>query len=141
MTDSPIATLSARDNLRAFAVLWIDNAARGKPLPPTVVARLDRLLNEFEAEAKADTTPIALHWDRLVMPPTGEDDQTIVACMTDGGRPAALFLSPEQRERLGLELVEPDADACPVHNFRGRRYGKCDPCGHSRLDDCHPKES
>lgn len=33
------------------------------------------------------------------------------------------------------------AEACPVHDFRGRRYGKCDPCGHGRLDDCHPKES
>jgi hypothetical protein len=134
---TPEVTPSARDNLRTFAALWIDNAARGKPLPPTVIARLDRLLNEFEAEAKADTTPIVLHWDRLVMPPTGEDDQTIVACMTDTGRPAALFLPPEQRERLGLELVEPDADICQFHSPTG---SPCD-CGHDGGADCHPKEN
>jgi hypothetical protein len=72
-------------------------------------------------------------------PNDAEDDQTIVACMTDDGRPAALFLDDEYREALGLQLVDPDgdyapADACPLHSPDGDPCG----CGHSAGDDCHP---
>jgi len=63
-------------------------------------------------DAATDTTPIVLRWDRLVMHPNDDaDDQTIVACMTDDGRPAALFLDDEYREALGLQLVDPDGEA------------------------------
>lgn len=40
-----------------------------------------------------------------------------------------------------VEHADVPAEACPVHDFRGRRYEQCDPCGHHRLADCHPKES
>lgn len=139
MTDNPTteAPATARANLRAFVAFWLDSAARGKPLPPTVVARLDRLLDEHAADARSDLTPIPLHWDRLVMPPTGEDDQTIVCCMADDGRPAALFLDPEQRARLGQELVAPDGDAevgAPTP------CSEPDPCEGSVLCDRHEEE-
>lgn len=63
------------------------------------------------AALTTDTTPIPLHWDRLVMHPnSSDDDQTVVACMTDDGRPAALFLDDELREALGLMLVDPDGE-------------------------------
>lgn len=71
----------------------------------------ERIVRSLDAPAPApDLTPIPLRWDRLVMHPAGEDDHTIVACMTDDGRPAALFLDDEHREALGLQLVDPDGD-------------------------------
>ncbi|WP_030186217.1 hypothetical protein [Streptomyces capuensis] len=63
------------------------------------------------AELTTDTTPITLHWDRLVMhPESSDDDQTIIACTTDDGRPAALFLDDEHREALGIQLVDPNGE-------------------------------
>lgn len=84
-----------------------------------------------------DLTPIPLSWDRLVMHPAGEDDHTIVACMTDDGRPAALFLDDEHREALGLQLVDPDgegetapqpkaAPTVPATEYRVRADGRTD---------------
>lgn len=133
---------AAREELRVFALSWVVSAARGKSMPPTIGARLEQLLDTLETQARAeavtDSTPIPLRWDRLVMHPAGEDEHTIVACMTDDGRPAALFLDDEHREALGLQLVDPDpdGDACQVHSPTG---DPCD-CGHDGGADCHPKE-
>jgi hypothetical protein len=57
-----------------------------------------------------DLTPIPVHWDRLVMHPSGEDTDTVVCCKTDSGHPVALFLDDELREALGLQLVDPHPD-------------------------------
>jgi hypothetical protein len=77
---------------------------------------LRRLVDLEEDNARlrgesTDLTPIPVHWDRLVMHPTGEDTDTIVCCQTESGHPVALFLSEEYREALGLQLVDPDPDA------------------------------
>lgn len=120
---------------------------------PLLLARLEQATRAFEtlaekhdkakaerdearakvAEFTTDTTPITLHWDRLVMHPKGsDDDQTIVACTTEDGRPAALFLDDEHREALGLQLVEPDPDIdmCTAE-YGGPGYTHCElPAGH-----------
>lgn len=77
---------------------------------------LRRLVDLEEENARlrgehADLTPITVHWDREVWPPTGEDTDTIVCCKTDSGHPVALFLDDELREALGLQLVDPDPDS------------------------------
>jgi hypothetical protein len=76
-----------------------------------------RRLLDLEAEnarlrtaPAGDLTPIPVHWDRLVMHPTGQDPHTIVCCSNEQGHPVALFLDDEHREALGLQLVEPDPD-------------------------------
>lgn len=79
------------------------------PLPvPEWVAAVEQAA---DGDRPLNTTPLALTWDRLVMHPNGsEDDRTIVACTTEHGRPAALFLDDEHREALGLQLVDPDGE-------------------------------
>ncbi|MGA5819711.1 hypothetical protein ACPC54_17855 [Kitasatospora sp. NPDC094028] len=54
--------------------------------------------------------PIAVRWDRTVIHPNPSipGDDTIVCCLTDDGRPVALFLDDEYREALGLQLVDPE---------------------------------
>ncbi|MFD0408606.1 hypothetical protein [Kitasatospora sp. NPDC127116] len=52
--------------------------------------------------------PIVANWDRMVIHPTDPAEPTIVCCRTDDGTPVALFLDPEHREALGLQLVDPD---------------------------------
>jgi hypothetical protein len=70
------------------------------------------------------------------MHPTGEDDQTIVACMTDDGRPAALFLDDEYREALGLQLIDPDGDSESDTTPCSDDY----PCEEGELCDRHEVE-
>ncbi|MFD7980276.1 hypothetical protein [Streptomyces sp. NPDC059071] len=54
--------------------------------------------------------PLVVRWDRTVIPPDDPREDTIVCCLTDDGRPVALVLDDEQRERLGLELVLPNGN-------------------------------
>ncbi|MER8158113.1 hypothetical protein [Streptomyces sp. NPDC094472] len=72
----------------------------------------------------ADTTPLVVHWDRLVMPPTGEDDHTVIACTADDGRPVALFLTDEHRQALGEELLTPLGDEARELLAEIRRRGR-----------------
>ncbi|MET9953542.1 hypothetical protein ABZ135_18595 [Streptomyces sp. NPDC006339] len=66
------------------------------------------LITDHYGEQAATTTPTALRWDRLVMPPDGQDPHTIVCCTdAETGRPAALFLDPVERTRLALRLADP----------------------------------
>lgn len=60
----------------------------------------------------ADTTPLIIHWDRLVMGPShsADDEITLVACRTEDGRPAALMLDDEHRQDLGEQLLTPLGD-------------------------------
>jgi hypothetical protein len=97
-----------------------------------MVPVLRRLL-DLEAENAQlrgdDSTPLAVRWDRLVMHPTGDDEHTIVACLTDAGTPVALFLDEELREALGLQLVDPhpdDEEATEAPDFfePGRMYAQ-----------------
>jgi len=65
--------------------------------------------------AEPDPTPISARWDRLVIHPDPDsDDDTIVCCLADDGRPVALFLDDELREALGMLLVDPDGDDEPT---------------------------
>lgn len=91
-----------------------DEAKRGagrweNPLPvPEWVAAVEQAA---DGDRPTDTTPLVLRWDRLVMHSNGsEDDSTIVACTTEHGRPAALFLDDEHREALGMQLVDPTGE-------------------------------
>lgn len=99
-----------------------------QPLPvPEWVATVREAAH---GERPEPLTPIPLHWDRLVMHPDGsEDDQTIVCCMTEDGRPAALFLDDEHREALGLQLIDPDGDSatadCPACGCIDRECTSC----------------
>jgi hypothetical protein len=45
------APASPRDHLRAFVKLWLHNAACGQALPPTIMARLDLLIDAVEDAA------------------------------------------------------------------------------------------
>ena len=56
--------------------------------------------------------PLIVRWDRTVIHPNPADpnDPTIVCCLTDDGRPVALFLDDELREALGMQLVDPNPD-------------------------------
>lgn len=59
----------------------------------------------------SEITPIAAHWNRLVIhPETDPTEDTIVCCLTDDGYPVALFLDDEHREALGMSLLDPDGD-------------------------------
>lgn len=61
-----------------------------------------------EITQPADTTPLVVRWDRPVLPPSGEDDHTIVACTSEDGRPVALLLDAEHRAALADELADSD---------------------------------
>lgn len=65
-----------------------------------------------EITQPADTTPLVIFWDRLVMGPSGDtdDENTLVACRTENGRPAALVLDDEHRRDLGEQLLTPLGD-------------------------------
>jgi hypothetical protein len=56
--------------------------------------------------------PLIVRWDRTVIHPDpfGDDDPTIVCCLTEDGQPVALLLDDEHREALGLALVDPNPD-------------------------------
>ncbi|AVH59988.1 MULTISPECIES: hypothetical protein [Streptomyces] len=82
-------------------------------LPGWDIPRAERLISAHQAEAAPpadDTIPLTVHWDRIVMHPGETDDDTIVGCLTEDGRPAALVLDDEHREALGLMLVDPDGN-------------------------------
>jgi hypothetical protein len=51
MTTNP-APATPRDHLRAFVKLWLHNAACGQALPPTIMARLDLLIDAVEDTAR-----------------------------------------------------------------------------------------
>jgi len=53
--------------------------------------------------------PLIVRWDRTVIPPDPDNDrhpheQTIVCCQTYEGQPVALWLDPDQIDRLIDEL-------------------------------------
>lgn len=67
--------------------------------------------SDEDRQEAASPTPITAHWDRTVIHPEADpDDDTIVCCLTDDGRPVALFLDDEHREALGLLLVDPEGE-------------------------------
>jgi hypothetical protein len=68
-------------------------------------------------EADLATEPLIAHWDRGVTFFDDPDEDTLVQCMSDDGRPVALFLDEEHREALGLLLVDPDGE---VDKLRAR---------------------
>ncbi|WP_413102276.1 hypothetical protein [Streptomyces sp. Inha503] len=84
----------------------------------------DRDGDAGEITQPADTTPLVVHWDRLVMPPTGEDDHTVITCTADDGRPVALFLTDEHRQALGEELLTPLGDEARELLAEIRRRGR-----------------
>ncbi|AEW92995.1 MULTISPECIES: hypothetical protein [Streptomycetaceae] len=56
--------------------------------------------------------PLSIHWARhVIYPGPASDEDTIVCCMTDDGRPAALFLDDDLREALGAALLDPNGEA------------------------------
>ncbi|MBP8536122.1 hypothetical protein [Streptomyces sp. MK37H] len=65
------------------------------------------------AAETADTTPLVVRWDRTVTSSDGPDDDTIVCCLAEDGRPVALLLDDEHREAIGLQLLDPDGDDEP----------------------------
>lgn len=62
-----------------------------------------------------DLTPLVVHWSKIVMPPEGEDENTIVCCADDNGRPVALVLTDEERPNLIADLqdIAPDGTHAP----------------------------
>lgn len=69
-----------------------------------------RTLAVAPAPAPADADPIVVLWDRIVIHPADPAEPIIVCCRTDDGAPVALFLTPEHREALGLQLVDPEGE-------------------------------
>lgn len=76
--------------------------------------RADSLREKSSREATATPQPgdpLVVRWDRTVIHPEADPtEDTIVCCLTDDGRPVALFLDEELREALGLLLVDPHGD-------------------------------
>lgn len=70
------------------------------------------------APAPGDGPLLALHWDRIVMGPSGDTprENTLVPCRTQHGSPAALVLDDEQRLALGGLLLASlhAAEACQM---------------------------
>lgn len=78
-----------------------------------------------EPAPAADTAPLVIFWDRFVMGPSGDtdDENTLVPCRTEDGRPAALVLDDEHRQNLGEQLLTPLGDDARALLAEIRRRG------------------
>lgn len=80
---------------------------------PDALARITGMVDDLETEARLpDGDPLVVRWDRDVTHPDPSipGDETLVCCLTEDGRPVALFLDDEYREALGGMLVDPNPD-------------------------------
>jgi hypothetical protein len=90
---------------------WRDRRLTDYELDLQARASVPELLAEIGRLREGE--PLTVCWDRTVIhPDPAGDEDTIVCCLTDDGRPVALILDDEYREALGLQLVDPDGEGC-----------------------------
>ncbi|MEE4598278.1 hypothetical protein V2J94_41655 [Streptomyces sp. DSM 41524] len=73
---------------------------------------------------KGVCTPLPVRWDRTILQPDEQGDDTIVCCLAEDGRPVALVLDDEHRQALGEELLTPLGDDARELLAEIRRRGR-----------------
>lgn len=116
--------MSARSVIEhALRVYYVDSA-EPNAIARDLLAQYDAERNKEKATAPAATAtlePLTVRWDRTVIHPEADPtDDTLVCCLTDDGRPVALFLDDEHREALGLLLVDPNGEDEAASQVTGR---------------------
>ncbi|MCQ6250863.1 hypothetical protein [Streptomyces malaysiensis] len=87
---------------------WYDGADAAVQLLRRMADEAGKVTRKGEITQPADTTPLVVRWDRTVALPDGPDDDTIVCCLAEDGRPVALFLPDEELGLLAEQLADGD---------------------------------